>query len=106
MMGYSIPSIFWTFPVGFSIRDIEETLWLPAFSNSAERYHRPVETIEFWSAGAIMTSPATIITILFYFAGKQSVPCYLSFGFRFRMLINLIFPHLAATIAPKNYCPE
>ncbi len=48
---------------------------------------------------------SVVITNMFYMTGKQSIACYLFFAFNFGMLINVFFPHLAATIVLKKYCP-
>ncbi len=104
-MDASIPWIFWAFPIVFTIHNIEEALWFPKFSKTAGKYHKPVGTFEFTFAVAVITMLATTITVLFYLTGKQSIPCYLFFAFNFGMFINVLFPHLVATVALKRYCP-
>jgi hypothetical protein len=104
-MEASIPWIFWLFPIVFAVHNIEEALWLPKYSKTAGKYHKPVETFEFVFALVMITLLATIITVLFYMTGKQSIHCYLFFAFNFGMFINVFFPHFAATIALKRYCP-
>ena len=104
-MDASLPWIFWAFPVVFSIHNVEEALRLPKFSKKAGKYHRPVDTFEFVFALVIITLMAVIITAWFYAAGKQSIACYFFFAFNFGMFVNVFFPHLAATIALRKYCP-
>jgi hypothetical protein len=104
-MKTSLSWIFWAFPVAFTIHNIEEALWLPGFSQSAKKYHKPVGRFEFVFALIVITVLATVITFLFYLSGRQSVACYLFFAFNFGMLINVFFAHLAATIALRRYCP-
>jgi hypothetical protein len=104
-METSFSWIFWAFPVAFTIHNIEEAIWLPAFSQSAGKYHKPVRRFEFVFALIVITLFAAVITFLFYLSGKHSVACYLFFSFNFGMLINVFIPHLVATIALKKYCP-
>jgi len=104
-METSFPWFLWLFPIVFTIHNIEEAFWLPAFSKSAGKYYKPVDTFEFVFALIVITLLATIITFVFYLSGKQSLACYLFFAFNFGMLINVFFPHLVATIALRRYCP-
>ena len=100
-----VPWFFWLFPVAFAIHNIEEALWLPKWSQSAGRFHKPVGPFEFRFAIIVLTALATIITAFLYGSGKQSVPSYLFFAYNFGMLLNVFMPHLTATIALKKYCP-
>ena len=105
MIDTSLPWCFWLFPVAFAIHNIEEALWLPAWSQSAGRFHRSVGRFEFAFAIVVITAVSVVITILFYVNGKQSLPCYLFFAFNVGMFVNVFVPHLAGTIALKRYCP-
>jgi hypothetical protein len=100
-----IPWFFWLFPISFTIHNIEEAFWLPDFSKSAGKFHKPVDTFEFVFALIFITLLSIVITFLFYNNGKQSLACYLYFAFNFGMLINVFYPHLVATIFLKKYCP-
>jgi len=100
-----IPWFYWLFPIAFTIHNIEEAFWLPAFSKSAGKFHKPVNTFEFVFALIIITLISILITILFYIYGKESLACYLFFAFNFGMLLNVFYPHLFATILLKKYCP-
>jgi len=100
-----IPWFYWLFPIAFTIHNIEEAFWLPAYSKSAGKFHKPVNTFEFVFALIIITLISILITILFYLNGKESLACYLFFAFNFGMLVNVFYPHLIATILLKKYCP-
>ena len=104
-MDSGIPWFFWLFPVAFAIHNIEEALWLPGFSKSAGKFHKPVNSFEFVFALIVLTLLSIIITFLFYQNGKQSITCYLYFAFNFGMLLNVVHPHLTATVVLKKYCP-
>ena len=105
MTDVAVPWFFWLFPAAFAIHNIEEGLWLPAWSQSAGRFHKPVGTFEFRFAVTVLTLVAVVITAFFYEAGKQSVASYLFFAFDFGMLLNVFVPHAAATIMLRKYCP-
>ncbi|HTY00065.1 MAG TPA: HXXEE domain-containing protein [Bacteroidota bacterium] len=104
-METSLPWFFWAFPLAFSIHNLEEAIWLPAYSKSAGKFHKPVGTFEFVFALVVITLLAVIITLLFFLKGRQSIACYLFFAYNFGMLINVFFPHIIATIALRRYCP-
>lgn len=104
-MANSITGLFWLFPIAFAFHNLEEALWFPTFSKSAGKFHKPVNTFEFVFAVITLTLLSIIITFLFLMNGKQSFACYMYFAFNFGMLINVFFPHLAATIILRKYCP-
>jgi len=104
-MTHITPWFFWLFPIAFTIHNIEEALWMPEFSKSAGKFHKPVNSFEFVFALIVITLLSVIITIDFYYSGKQSLSCYLFFAFNFGMLINVLYPHLIATILLRKYCP-
>lgn len=97
-METSVPWIFWLFPVVFAIHNLEEAVYLPHWSKSAGKFHKPIGAFEFRFAVIVLTAMSVVITIVFYMTGKQSIASYLFFAFNFGMLLNVFFPHLAATI--------
>lgn len=104
-MENSVPWLFWLFPLAFAIHNVEEALWLPAWSKSAGRFHKPVGTFEFVFAAVVLTDLSAVVTILSGSSGKQGQATYLFFAFNFMMLLNVFFPHLAATAVLKKYLP-
>ena len=104
-MENTFPWFYWLFPIALTIHNIEEALYLPEWSKSAGRYHKPVGAFEFRFALIIITALAIIITFLFYQSGRQSIACYLFFAYNFGMLFNVFFPHLIATVVLKKYAP-
>ncbi|MFX0140092.1 MAG: HXXEE domain-containing protein [Candidatus Hodarchaeota archaeon] len=104
-MDNMISCSFGLFPIAFTIHNIEEAFWMPAYSKSAGKFHKPVNTFEFVFALIVITLFSIIITIFLYYNGKESLACYLFFAFNFGMLINVFYPHLIATIFLKKYCP-
>jgi hypothetical protein len=104
-MKTQFPWFFWLFVAAFGIHNFEEALLLPAWSRTAGKFHKRVGTFEFVFALIVLTALSVVITVLFHSAGKQSLPAYLYFAFNFGMLVNVVFPHLTATIAMNKYCP-
>ena len=100
-----MPWFFWLFPLAFAVHNIEEALFLPGWSKSAGRFHKPVGEFEFVFALVVLTTASVVITVLAGSAGKQTLPSYLFFAFNFGMLVNVFYPHLTATIVLKRYCP-
>ena len=100
-----MPWFFWLFPIAFAIHNVEEAIWLPAWSKSAGRFHKPVGAFELIFALIVLTMLSLVFTAAFYLGGCRSAGAYLFFAFNLGMLVNVLFPHLAATIALKRYCP-
>ena len=96
---------FWLFPAAFALHNTEEAIWMPSFSKTAGRFARPVNSFEFIFAVVILTILSVIITELFFIYGKESFFCSLYFAFNLAMLLNVFFPHIAAAISLKKYCP-
>jgi hypothetical protein len=101
----TIPWFFWLFPIAFALHNVEEALFLPAWSKAAGKFHKPVGSFEFSFAVACLTVFSILVTVLFSLKGKQSLAGYVFLAFNFGMFVNVFFPHLVATIALKKYCP-
>lgn len=95
----------WLFPVAITLHNIEEAIWLPAWSKSAGRWHRPVDPSVFRFAVAVLTALAFVVTLWSAMGGPGSVGTYLLTGYALGMLLNVLFPHLLATVALRSYMP-
>ena len=94
------------FLLGFTLHNIEEALWLPAWSVKAKRFHAPVNGDEFRFAVIMVTALGYLLTFLhFLLLPESSVSRYAYLGFVSMMVLNTLFPHLAATIALRSYSP-
>jgi hypothetical protein len=98
-------NLSWLFAVSITIHNIEEAIWLPKWSNSAGRWHHPIQPSVFRFAVLILTLLAYIFSIAALIGGKHSIGAYLVSGYALAMLLNVVFPHLIATIALKKYAP-
>lgn len=93
----------WLFPLATTLHNLEEALYLPSWSQKAGEWHTAVKKGEFHFAVIILTIFAFFTTFL----GRDinSLWFYINLSYIFAMLINVIFPHILATIYLKNYMP-
>ena len=94
------------FLLGFTLHNIEEAIWLPDWSKSAGKFHRKVSGRVFRFTIVIITVLGYLIAFQFFlFARYINVSRFIFCGFVLMMVLNVFFPHLAATIALKKYAP-
>lgn len=94
------------FLLGFSLHNIEETLWLPGWSKHARKYHKEVSPNEFRFAVIIVTAIGYLLTFQYFvFGADYAAAKYIYLGFILMMVVNVFFPHLVATIVLKKYAP-
>ncbi|WP_210213209.1 HXXEE domain-containing protein, partial [Mesorhizobium sp. M1E.F.Ca.ET.063.01.1.1] len=95
----------WLFVAAVVVHNLEEALLLPAWSEQAGRWHSPVGAREFRFAVSMLTLLAGIAAVLASVQGRGSLGAYLLSGYALAMLLNVVFPHLLATIAMRRYMP-
>ncbi|MGV8081126.1 MAG: HXXEE domain-containing protein [Syntrophales bacterium] len=95
----------WLFPVAVTVHNLEEAVLLPAWSQRAGRWHRPVEPFAFRFAVAVLTVLAYAATAWSAAGGAESIGAYLLSGYALAMLLNVFLPHLLATVALRRYVP-
>jgi hypothetical protein len=94
------------FLLGFTLHNLEEAIWLPAWSKYARKFHEPVERNQFIFALIIITIAGYLIILLDMLTGQTgNIINYIFLGFIGMMGLNAIIPHLAATIVLKKYAP-
>ena len=93
------------FPVAVLLHNLEEAIWLPAWSRNAGKWHRPISSSAFRFAVAVLTILAVVVTVWAVLAGPQSVGAYLLVSYALVMLLNVVMPHILAAIALKRYMP-
>ncbi|MET3208194.1 UNVERIFIED_CONTAM: multisubunit Na+/H+ antiporter MnhE subunit [Paenibacillus sp. PvR008] len=93
------------FLFAITLHNLEEALWLPAWSNQASKFKKPVGKNEFYFAVIFITSLAYLSTFFYLFFPNSTMAKYILIGFLGSMIINTIFPHLLATIVLKRYAP-
>jgi hypothetical protein len=94
------------FLLGFTIHNLEESIWLPEWSKHAKKFHEPVERNQFIFAVITVTIVGYLVTVTEIIDNTPgSVFSYIYLGFIGMMGLNTILPHLAATILLKKYAP-
>lgn len=90
----------------FVVHNLEEAVWLPPWSRHASRFHQPVQRDEFLFGLLGVTLLGCALTFLRLGPGRDlEVIRYLHAGFVLMMMLNAVFPHLAATVALRRYAP-
>jgi hypothetical protein len=102
-MGFMV--LAWIFVLAVAIHNAEEAIWLPAWSKTAGRWHRPIGKSEFRFAVGALTILAAGVTALAELQGKLSLGAYLLCGYALAMLLNVVVPHVFATLAMSRYAP-
>ncbi len=94
------------FLLGFTLHNLEEAIWLPAWSKHASRFHPEVKRNEFHFAVLTVTILGYLITFLHLVDNGRNIILHtIYYGFILMMCFNVVFPHLIATIAIKRYSP-
>jgi hypothetical protein len=93
------------FVLATASHNIEEALWLPAWSQRARRWRAPVGAWEFRFAVLVLTAAAGVAALLAHAGGKGSIGAYLVSGYALAMLLNVVFPHVLATLVLREYAP-
>lgn len=89
----------------FSLHNLEEALWLPGWSKHAGKYHKEVTENEFRFAVIIITALGYLLTFQYLLFPSAPVSKFIYCGFILMMVVNVVFPHLAATIILRRYAP-
>jgi hypothetical protein len=98
-------TLTWLFVLVVAVHNLEEGAWLPAWSQRAGRWHPPVGAPEFRFAVVVLTAAAVGAAVLAHTGGKGSVGAYLISGYALAMLLNVVFPHVLATLILREYAP-
>jgi hypothetical protein len=98
-------AIAWLFTAGVLAHNIEEALFLPRWSVGAGRWHVPVGPGEFRFAVAVLSAALLAIVAAASVTGPGGLAAYLLSGYVLAMLVNVVVPHLIATIATRRYMP-
>jgi hypothetical protein len=95
----------WIFVLAVALHNLEEALLLPAWVQKAGRWSYPVGAKEFRFTVVVLTAAAAATALAANIGGKGSVGAYLVCGYALTMLLNVLFPHLLATLVLGQYAP-
>lgn len=102
-MDYSI--LPWLFSLFVTIHNIEEAIWLPDWSKKSGIWHPVFGDGAFRFAVGFISILAFVLAYFSMTGGKGSLGTYLISLYALIMLINVLLPHLLATIFMKTYAP-
>lgn len=101
----SVESLSLLVAVAVTVHNIEEAIYLPAWSRTAGRRHAPVTGFEFRFAIAVLTLLFWIAVALLLLEGRASFGAYLTAGYALAMLLNVFVPHTLGTLLMRRYIP-
>lgn len=93
------------FVAGVLLHNLEEAIMLPAWSNRAGRWHRPVGRAEFTFAVSVLSLLLVLVAAGAYVAGAHTLWADLFIGYVVAMLANVFVPHVLATLATRRVMP-
>lgn len=86
-----------------TIHNLEEAIGLPRWSVNAGVFHPPVEPVPFWVTLGIFTSTYVVVTWMASSRGGGWLTA--AVGASGMMLLNVLFPHVLATLVLGRYAP-
>ena len=94
----------WIFVVVNAIHNFQEALFLPKWSHLTGHWHAPVGEHEFRFAVIVLTLLSSLFAFLA--ARRYEGGIYFLCGYALAMALNVLLPHVAATVAMRRYAPE
>lgn len=101
----SLTAIGCLFTFGVLAHNTAEALHLPAWSVHAGKLHARVDAAEFRFAIAALSVLLVAVTAAASLAGAGSVSAYLMAGYVLAMVLNVLMPHVLATVVMRKYMP-
>lgn len=94
----------WLFPVAVSLHNLEEGLSFPRYAHLFAPWRR-VHVSAFRFALVLLTLLAYLSALWSTLGGARSVGAYLHAGYMLTMLLNVLIPHLAVSVAQGRLMP-
>ena len=103
----SFERLQWLFPIAVTLHNAEEAIWMPAWTarHASQLPVHPPAASELRLALLLLTVLAFAVTALSAKKGPQSVWAYLTFGYIVAMWVNVLAPHLPASVIFFSYTP-
>jgi Protein of unknown function with HXXEE motif len=96
----------WAFPVAVTLHSFEEAIWFPAWAaGHSAQLPWQVTAMQFRLGLVLITAFAWFVTWLSRKRGPQSSWTYVFISYVFAMLVNVVVPHVSATILFRGYTP-
>jgi len=103
----SFERLQWLFPIAVTLHNAEEAIWMPAWTtqHASQLPVHPPGASEIRLALLLLTALAFAVTALSAKKGPKSVWAYLTFGYIVAMWVNVLVPHLPASVIFFSYTP-
>jgi hypothetical protein len=101
----SLALLAWLFTLGVLLHNLEEALYLPAWSELVGRWYRPVAASTFRFAAATLSVLLVLLTVFGSLSRPGAVGAYLMVGYVLAMVLNVVVPHAFVTIVQRRYMP-
>jgi hypothetical protein len=95
----------WLFTIGVVVHNTEEAYYLPAWSESAGKWHAPVGAPEFRFAVTVLSVFLVAIAAGASLSPPGSIGVYLMTGYVLAMVLNVLMPHVIASVVMHKYMP-
>jgi hypothetical protein len=93
----------WLFPAAVTVHNLEEALWLPAWSQQPGALGPPIGESEFRFALGVLTALAFVMTGVA--ARMRGAWLAATAAYWVAMLANVVVPHLVASVIARRYTP-
>lgn len=101
----SLTLIGWLFTCGALAHNAEEARYLPAWSQRAGRFRRPVSAPVFHRAAVLLSLLFLAITAAASLAPPRGLAAYLMAGYALAMVLNALLPHAAVSVLTRSPMP-
>ena len=103
----SLSLLGWLFAFGVVAHNTEEAIFLPAWSASARagRWRSSVSADAIRFGAVVLSVVVLVAALLASIGGAQSFGAYFISGYALAMALNVLVPHVVATVALRVYAP-
>jgi len=96
-------SVVWFLPLAFTLHNVEEWIWMPGWSGGL--FQSPVSGTAFRFALVVLTLAGWGIAFLASRSRAEGPAVYAAVALAAIMLLNVVFPHVLATLVLQRYAP-
>jgi hypothetical protein len=101
----SLSLLGWLFALGVVVHNTEEAILLPAWSVEGSRWKYRVSAYAFRFGAVVLSVGVLVAALLASIGGARSFGAYFVSGFALAMVLNVLVPHVVASIALRSYAP-
>lgn len=101
----SLALLGWIFTLGALAHNAEEARWLPVWSARAGKWYPPMDARVFRLAAGMLSILFVAVTLAATFAAAGSIAAYLMAGYVLAIVLNVLMPHVLASVAMSRYMP-